>query len=294
MSKVVFLDGQFIPEKDAVISVADRAFMYGDGIFETLLVSQGNLIFWDDHWERFEHGAKALSIPFTKSSEEVRRCAQQLIERNQTNECLLRMQLSRGTGARGYSTKNSTTPMLVMTVHETAPPSAAEEPGWRLVTSSVCLPPAGALSACKTCNRLPQILAKVAADRAGVNDALLVSFAGEPLEASAANLFWISNGNVYTPPVTSGVLPGVTRRKVLGLCARLGVSCFEQIPPSGQLHQCDGIFCTLTTLGLVPVVALDGKPVPVSPIASRLSDAYRALMFESRTRIANLRLPSEN
>ena len=113
----VFLNGQFVPEAQATVSVFDRSFLYGDGLFETMLVSNGKPFRWPQHCERLERGAKFLgiNIPFTRDA--LARFAAELIAANQMPEALLRLTLSRGVGVRGYSPKDADIPTLVMSLH---------------------------------------------------------------------------------------------------------------------------------------------------------------------------------
>lgn len=112
-----FLNGQFVPEAAATVSVFDRSFLYGDGLFETMLVSNGKPFRWMQHMDRLERGAEFLGIktPFTR--EALAGCAAELIAQNQMPEALLRLTLSRGVGVRGYSPKGADKPTLVMTLH---------------------------------------------------------------------------------------------------------------------------------------------------------------------------------
>lgn len=272
MSDVVYLNGQFVPEEQAAISIADRAFTYGDGIFETLLVKGGQIVFWQDHWDRFAFGAEVLRIPLAQSTCELQDCARHLVELNEREACLLKLQLTRGPAARGYSIKSAITPTLIMTIHD--PPAPVPKRGWEVVTSSIRLPRGSRLSRCKTCNRLPQILARAEADQAGADDALLLSEAGEPLELSAANLFWLNDGKLRTPSIESGVLPGVTRQKVLNICRGLEIPCEETVAPFTELLESEGAFCTLTTFGVVEIVSVDGSPMPRSSVTSKVRDQY--------------------
>src|SRR5215472_16973761 len=188
---VVFLNGEFVPEKDAVISVFDRSFLYGDGLFETMRVVQGRPFRWAEHMERLERGASfaGIRIPFAEAS--LRKFAEELIAKNQVPEALLRLTLSRGVGVRGYSPKGAEQPTIVMSLHEFLPVDPENPPGWRLITSSFRLPADEALAQFKTCNKLPQILARAEADAAGADEALLSNTEGHVVEASSSNLFWV-------------------------------------------------------------------------------------------------------
>src|ERR1041384_2814705 len=115
----VFLNGQFVTEGHAVVSINDRGFMYGDGLFETMRVFNGKPFRMAQHLERMVRGANYLKIPMPFTPKELQHFAEQLIEKNKMPDSVLRVTLTRGPGERGYSPKNAGTPTVVMTLHET-------------------------------------------------------------------------------------------------------------------------------------------------------------------------------
>src|SRR5665213_711952 len=149
-----------------------------------------------------------------------RAAAWRLIARNQMPEAMLRLSVSRGLTARGYSPKNATRPSVVMTMHPLPNLDWTKLPRWRVVTASFRLPANDPLTSFKTANKLIQILARAEADDAGAHEALLLNTKGFLAEGTTSNLFWIRDGAVCTPPLAAGALPGVTRGAVFDLCAR--------------------------------------------------------------------------
>src|SRR5213593_2119906 len=188
---LVFLNGQFLPEEQAVVSVFDRGFLYGDGLFETLAVFNGTPFRWAPHWARLQRGAEFLKITLPFPSEALRGFAAQLIAQNQMPASLLRLTLSRGVGVRGYSPKGADRPSLIMSLHPRPASGLPTLPRWRLITSRLRLPANEPLAQFKTCNKLPQILARAEADAAGAEEALLLNTDGFVVEASSSNLFWL-------------------------------------------------------------------------------------------------------
>ncbi len=219
---IVFLNGQFVPEDRAVVSVLDRGFLYGDGLFETMLVRQGKVFRWDQHIDRLHEGAELLRLqmPFARAA--LGHYAAELIRRNQMPEAVLRLTLSRGVGARGYSTRSASAPTLVMTLHEPPPAGPAPAPRWRLITSSLRVPVNDPMARVKSANKLPQILARLEAEDQGADEALLLNTDGAVTEAASSNLFWLEGETVCTPPLGAGLLAGVTRAAVIELCRSLG------------------------------------------------------------------------
>ena len=275
---IVYLDGKFVPEAEALIPVSDRAFLLGDGLFETVLVQGGRPVLWEHHWSRLFQGANFLRLKLLPDDTWLRAAIRELIARNQLPSAILRITVSRGSGGRGYSLRGADQPRIVMTLHPPTLVPGATAPPWRLVTSSLRVPTGAALAGCKTLNKLPNILARAEAEAAGADEALLLNTDGDVAEAAAANVFWITDDSVCTPALASGVLGGITRYVVLNLCRALQIPAGEARSTPEQLRACDGVFLTLSTLGIVEATALDGRPLRRSPLVPALQDAYQRLL----------------
>src|SRR5215468_2165198 len=236
----VFINGQFVPENQAVISVFDRGFLYGDGLFEGIRIFNGKTFRWEQHMERFQRGADFLRIAVPFSAEAMREFANRLIAENQMPNSLLRLTLSRGVGPRGYSPKNAERPTLVMATYPMAAVEPSNPPAWRIFISSFKLPAGEPLARFKNLNKLPQVLARAEADAEGTDEALLLNSDGYVVEGSTSNLFWIRNGTVCTPPLPSGILPGVTRAVLMEICGKLGIDVREEYIVPEELSKMDG------------------------------------------------------
>jgi branched-chain amino acid aminotransferase len=273
---LVFLNGQFVPEAQAVVPVNDRGFMYGDGLFETLRVCGGRPFRLARHLERLMRGADFLKIKCPFTAQELQDFAGQLVEQNQMPEAILRLMLTRGPGERGYTPRADGRPTVVMTLHP-APP--LEQPvSWRLITSSYRLPAADPLTSFKTLNKLPQVMARGEAVERGADEALLLNTDGEVAETTSGNLFWAEQDNVCTVPAGRGVLPGITRAVVLEICQALGITTSQRVIKPDALRHAAGLFITQSGLGIVPVTALDGEPVTPSLLADRIARAYGGML----------------
>ena len=274
----VFLNGQFVPEEQAVVSVFDRGFLYGDGLYETLRICNGKPFRWAEHIERFERGAAFLKIQVPFKADDLHGQAIELIRLNRMPEALLRISLSRGVGPRGFSPKGAMHPALVMSLHPSPDTNAKPPPAWRVITATSRLPANEPLSLFKNCNRLPQILAKAEADAAEADEALLLNTNGEIVEASASNLFWIRDNVVCTPPLTSGILAGVTRLVVFEICRKLGVPTKETGITPTELRSAQGVFLSLSSWGIIEVASLDQHDLARSPLAKRIQTDYEAIL----------------
>lgn len=277
---IVFLNNEFVPAERALVSAFDRGFLYGDGLFETVRVANGRLVCWDEHLERLRRGAGCLKIAPGAPLEQWRGVAAELIRRNQLAEGVVRMVVSRGPGARGYSPRDARTPTVVLSAHPLPPMTPASPPSWRLMTASVRLPPAGPLAAFKTCNKLPQIMARAEADAAQADEALLPAADGSLVTGSASNLFWIEQAGLCTAPESSGILPGITRAQVLELCRQHGIPCREVSANRARLVDADGVFLTQSSVGIAEAVSLDGAPLKRSPLAARIGAALAERMAQ--------------
>jgi aminodeoxychorismate lyase len=271
---IVFLNGQFVPEEKAVVSVLDRGFLYGDGLFETVRVYGGRPFRWPEHLARLHRGAEFLKLAVPYSDKELTQTVLQLIESNQMPESLMRLTLTRGVGPRGYSPKGAEKPNLAMTMHPAQPNDPLNPARWRLATSSLRVPTNDPVALYKTCNKLPQILARAEAEALGAHEALLLNTDGQVAESASSNVFWIESGTVCTTPLADGLLAGVTREFVVELCASLGIKTVERSVRPEELAAADAIFLTMSSLEIVPIIELDGRAVRTSPIVGRIHQAY--------------------
>lgn len=277
---VVFLNGQFVPESQAMIPVTDRGFLYGDGLFETMRVFNGRPFRMAQHLERMVRGATYLNIPMPYSPKELQRFAEQLIQENQTPDAVLRVTLTRGPGPRGYSPKNAGPSTLVMSLHPAEPLQPAAPPRWSMITSTLTLPANDPLCSFKTLNKLVHITARAQAEARNADEALLLNTNGEVTEASGANLFWIYREKVCTPPTGRGALPGITRAVILEICQVLGLPTNKRVIKREALRNADAIFLSQSALGMICIENLDGEPVPDSPLVEKIYRTYCEMLAQ--------------
>jgi aminodeoxychorismate lyase len=276
---IVFLNGKFVPENRAAVSVFDRGFLYGDGLFEGALVTRGRPFRWREHMERLQAGMAFLKLTIPFFPDELLSHALKLVQRNRMPECMLRLSISRGIAARGYSPKNATRPAVVMTLHPA--PVVKKMPRWRVITASFRLPANDPLTSFKTANKLTQVLARAQADAAEAQEAILLNTGGRLAEGTTSNVFWIKDGVIFTPALPDGALPGVTRAAVLELCVKMNIKYKEKKARPSELRQADGAFLTMTSWGIVEMESLDGRKLKRSPLARKLWAGYRLLLRTS-------------
>ena len=278
---IVFLNGKFVPEEQATVSVFDRSFLYGDGLFETMRVINGKPFRWWDHMERLRKGGDFLGIKIPFGCKSLEKFATELIAQNRMPDALMRLTVSRGVGPRGYSPKGADKPTLVMSLHPAPGMPNSGSARWKLVTASLRLPAGDALAQFKTANKLAQVLARAEADAAGVDEAVLLNTDGHVVEGASSNLFWIEGKTVCTPPLTDGLLAGVTRAVTIEICKSLSLPLAERAVTPEQLRRADGVFLTLSSIGVAEAIALDGATLATSPIAADIHRAYEKLLLES-------------
>mgnify|MGYP001825661549 CR=1 FL=1 len=253
--------------------LGDRAFRYGDGVFATLAVRHGRLLDAPAHVARLNSsiGAIGLSTPDAVSS--VDRLCQvlQLLGVDATTDCVVRVQVSAVAGGRGYR-RGADTAWELVELHPLPDP--------RTLTATMLSAeeaPIPSLPAVKTCGALAHVLCAAAAERRGVHEAVRTA-AGLLLEASASNLFWEADGELYTPSDSLPLYPGVTRSVVIREARRAGWIVHEGEFDPRVLESAGGAFLTNAVRGLEPIAELDGTPLDWPATL----EALRATVEEAR------------
>ncbi len=266
----VLLNGQFVCAEKAVVSVFDRSFQLGDGLFETLRVIRGCPIQWREHWRRFSATARWLNIRLPFSGPACRASLNELLNRNGVRDAILRLHLSRGPGQRGYSPKGAVNPTLLMALY----PAPVVEPGQprtvRLRLSSFRLDSHNPTQQHKSSSRVLHVLAKAEADNDGDDDALLLDARGRVLEATSSNFFWFRGPTLVTPPLSAGILPGTTRAQVIKLAKRKDIAVEEQLASIAQIVRGKGAFLTVSTSGITAVAKIGNHRVAANPMMREL------------------------
>lgn len=258
-----------------MVPVTDRGLLYGDGLFETVLVVHGKPFRWPQHLRRLRKGATFLGIRLAESDAELTEALASLLRINGAEDAIARVTLTRGSGPRGYSPKGADRPTLFITCHPRLAAASTELHRWKLATGSFRVAAGDALLNLKTANKLLNVLARAEAEARGADEALLLNTEGHIVEAAAANVFWIDQGVVCTTPLDEGALEGITRGLVLEICRGLGVATGYRRVPVSALLAAEGVFLTLSTLGVVEAVELDGQSLRRSDLTRRLAESFR-------------------
>jgi aminodeoxychorismate lyase len=267
---IVYLNGRFVPEEQACVSIHDRGFLYGDGLFEAVRLYNGEPFLWTEHMDRFAEGCRVLRIDPPLTARETRSVLAELLRRNDVQNALVRITLSRGPGSRGYSPRGADHPTFCIAafpVPEKLPSS------YKVVSSSIRLLNKDPLAAFKHNNKLRQIVARAEADDAGADEALLLNERGDVVEGTTTNLFWIESRTVCTPPLDA-ILSGTTRNYLLKLCAALEIRMREKNVSLQKLVQSDGVFLTSCGIEVMEVTHLNGIRLKRSPLVGKLKRNY--------------------
>ncbi len=250
---VVWLNGRLLPEDEASISIFDRGFTLGDGVFETMRVLDGEPLWVDDHLRRLRDGAEVLGIPVSSGDGVIGQGLSELIAASGHAQASLRLTLTRGPSrVRGlWPPAMPMTPTLLATV---SPMSATARPPLNVVVAkAVRRNEHSPLSRIKSLNYGDNILARREAETRGAGDGLLLNGAGRVVCATAGNVFLRIGASWLTPPVADGILAGTARRRLLGLIGAREVSI-----DASALAQADAAFLS-NSLGLTAIRAIEGR-----------------------------------
>lgn len=280
---LVNLNGKLVDKADARISVYDHGLLYGDGIFEGIRVYAGKVFRLHEHVERLYESARhiLLEIPWTpqKMIEETLRT----VEANKKQDGYIRTVVTRGVGSLGIDPNKCETPSVFIIVDDISLyPARMYEEGMEIITSSFIRCHPNTISPrVKSLNYLNNILGKMEATRAGCPEALMLNHLGEVAECTADNVFLVKHGTLRTPPITAGILQGVTRDAVIELACAAGITVQEIALTRHDVYVADELFLTGTGAEIVPVVKVDGRPIGSGrpgPITKQLRERYHVLV----------------
>ena len=271
----IYLNGRFVPERHARISVLDRAVQLGDGLFETIRGHSGRPAFLKEHLERIRHSASFLKIPFRHTDDELRAIMIELCRRNGASEARIRLTLTRGVLPDTLSIAAGK-PALIATAEPYTPhPPRKYEEGCSLSVSTTRLCSRSPLCLHKTLNYLEFLLAREEAARAGADEALLLNEKDNVAECSSANIFCVKRGEILTPDIASGILPGVVRAAAIRLSAAEGLRVGEAPLALEELLQAQEVFITSSLRGIMPVGRIGDKAFGLErPLTRLLSRRY--------------------
>lgn len=283
MKSNIYLNGKIVPLSEAKIPILDRGFLYGDGVFESLRTYNRIPFLLDEHSKRILSGAKFLKIHSNFNLKTIRSAVQKTISANPFKEIYLKIILTRGKAkSHGLDFSNFTgKPNLIVLAEELKEsPKEIYSNGWKAILSSirrVNQPTSKIKSLCY----LDNAIAKEEAKQAGANEALMLDEKGFVAEGSVSNLFMVRAGKIFTPPTSSAILSGITRRLIIKLAKELSLKVFEKNIHSKDLLTGDECFATLSGTGIIPIIRIGKKNIgnqQCGPITRKLISSYFELV----------------
>jgi branched-chain amino acid aminotransferase len=281
----IYLDGQFVPKSQAVVSVFDHGFLYGDGIFEGIRSYGGNVFCMTEHIDRLYESAKSILLHIPMTKEEMADAVVETLQRNQYPDAYIRLIISRGVGDLGLDPRSCVAPSIIIIAEQlNLFPKEHYEQGLHIVTVPTRRNSPDALNPkIKSLNYLNSILVKIEAARSGALEALMLNQDGYVCEGSGDNVFLVKNGKLVTPPTYLGALEGITRNVVIELCEKLGIPCAEQPFTRHDVYVADEVFLTGTAAEMIPVVDVDGREIGdgrPGPMTALLTREFRKVTTE--------------
>lgn len=277
----VYIDGQYFDEADAKISVFDHGLLYGDGVFEGIRMYHNRIFKLSEHLERLFYSAKAILLDIPLTVEELAQACVETCRANGLRDGYIRLIVTRGRGTLGLDPRRCPKPsvIIIASTIQLYPP-AIYDTGLSIVTVPTTRNlPNSVNPAIKSLNYLNNILARIEANNAGVEEAILLNSDGFVAECTADNVFVIHKGRLMTPSLSAGALHGITRNTVLECAAALGVPTSEPLLSRYEVYISDEMFLTGTAAEIVPVVKVDGRTIGTGkpgPITRQLIEAFRA------------------
>ena len=282
----IYIDGQYLDEANAKISVFDHGLLYGDGIFEGIRAYNGRVFKLKEHIDRLFYSAKAILLTIPLSHAEIMRAVVDTCRQNGIRDGYIRLLVTRGVGGLGLNPNRCKKPSVIVIADKIQLyPVEMYERGLDIITVPTVRNLHSALNpAIKSLNYLNNILAKIEANNGGCEEAIMLNSEGYVSECTGDNVFIIKDGQMYTPPLSAGALYGITRGVVMELARQSGMPVSEPNLTRYDMFNADECFLTGTGAELIPVVKIDGRVIGTGkpgPVTKDLVTKYKALTHSS-------------
>ncbi len=287
---IIYLDGRYVPEEEAKVSVFDHGLLYGDGVFEGIRAYNGRVFRLEAHLERLYDSAKTLDLKVPISREEMTEVIKETLRKNNLSDAYIRPIVTRGKGDLGLDPRKCPKPtVIVIAVSWGAMYGDLYDKGLKAVTVSVRRTPAESMPPnVKSLNYLNNILAKIEANYKGGDEAIFFDTNGYVSEGSGDNIFVVKNGEIVTPPTLNN-LRGITRIVVLEIARSLGITVREQNLGYYDLYSADEVFVTGTAAEVAPIRDIDGRSIGTGkpgPVTRQMMAAFHHVTETEGTPIA--------
>jgi branched-chain amino acid aminotransferase len=281
MSRVVYINGEFIPEEDARITVYDHGLLYGDGAFEGVRAYCGRVWKLHEHVARLYRSAHALQFELPITREEMADVIRQALRMNGITDGYIRVTITRGRGLGLDPRVCKKATVIIMTDELSLYPKAMYESGLELVTVSTRVPPSQCLEPrIKSLGKyVCNIQAKLEANRVGAGEGLMLNLEGYVAEATGDNIFIVQDGVLITSSPCVGILEGITRNAVMEIARGMGIEVREAMFHLYDVYNADECFLTGTAAEVIPVTTVDGRTIgsgKPGPMTAKLMEAFHA------------------
>ena len=278
----VYLNGNFVDQSKAMVSVFDHGLLYGDGVFEGIRSYNGLIFKLREHIDRLFESAHTIMLRIPMSKQELIEVVKQSLRVNRLHDAYIRLVVTRGEGDLGLDPRKCTQPtVFVIADRIELYPKKLYEQGLELITVATQRNVPEALNPqIKSLNYLNNILAKIEAITAGYEEAIMLSHSGYVTECTGENIFLVKHRTLLTPPPYIGVLRGITRGTVMALGKHQRLDVREELLTRHDLFNADEVFLTGTAAEIVPVVKIDGRTIGTGkpgPATKKLQQAFRQL-----------------
>ena len=278
----VYIDGKFYDEQSAKISVFDHGLLYGDGVFEGIRIYNGRVFRLKEHIDRLFYSAKAILLTLPMTHADLMRATVETCRENGLRDGYIRLVVTRGIGTLGLNPNRCKNPTVIIIAGKIQlyPPELYAK-GMDIVTVATTRNLHNAVNpAIKSLNYLNNILAKIEANNAGVEEAIMLNADGYVAECTGDNLFIVKGKTLQTPPLSAGALYGITRGVCMDLARESGLTVSEPNLTRYDLFNADECFLTGTGAEVIPVVKIDGRVIGTGtpgPVTKDLITKYHAL-----------------
>jgi len=257
----IYIDGEFYDQADAKISVFDHGLLYGDGVFGGIRFYNGRVFRMEAHQDRLWESARSICLEIPISRAEMDEALLETIRQNDLRDGYIRQIVTRGVGNLGLNPVQCKRPSVIIIASTIA---LYSEETYRRGLTVVTVPtrrmgPATLNPAIKSLNYLNNVLARIEANLADADEALMLNDAGNVAECTADNVFIVKRGQIMTPPITAGALRGITRSVVFDVASELNIKISEPELTRHDLYTADEAFLTGTAAEVVPMVKVDGR-----------------------------------
>lgn len=274
MSRICYVNGQYLPENDAKISIFDRGFLFGDGVYEVTPIVNSKLVDFDAHIERLGRSLGELKMAWPCTKDDIRAMHHELVKKNDLKEGMIYMQVTRGVADRMFNfPKDITSTIIAFTQSANLVDNPYARTGIKVITTPDIR---WGRRDIKTVMLLAPVLGKQAAVEAGVTDAWMVQD-GKITEGTSNNAFIVKDGKVITRPLSNDILPGCTRRALFRLAKEQGVQIEERLFTPEEAYEADEAFITSASQFVMPVTEIDGKRIgggQPGPISRKMRDLF--------------------